>query len=100
MSTPQVAPTQGAPAPQNGLGLAALILGIVGLVIGWCLYGIPSILAIIFGAIGWKKANQGFATNKAMAQWGLWLGVAGTAIGLIIGLVYGAVLLASLFGNA
>lgn len=100
MSTPEVAPPTGGAAPQNGMGTAALVLGIVGLAIGWCFYGIPSILAIIFGVLGVKKANQGLATNKAMAQWGLWLGVAGTAIGLIIGLIYGAVLLASMFGNA
>ena len=100
MSTPEVAQPQGGPAPQNGLGTAALILGIVGLVIGWCFYGIPSILAIIFGVLGVKKANQGLATNKSMAQWGMWLGIVGTAIGLIIGLIYGAALLASFFSTS
>ncbi len=100
MSTPEVSPAPGGPAPQNGLGTAALILGIVGLSIGWCFYGIPSILAIIFGVIGWKKANQGLATNKSMAQWGFWLGVGGTALGLIIGVIYGAYVLTSFFPNA
>ena len=87
----------GTGAPQNGLGIAALVLGIVGLTVGWCSYGIVSILAIIFGAIGIKKANQGLATNKAMAQWGMWLGIVGVAIGLILTLLVGA---AVLFGGS
>lgn len=75
---------------QNGLGIAALVLGIVGLALGWGTLGIPSILAIVFGAIGIRKANQGLADNKAMAQWGMWLGIVGVAIGLLITLMFGA----------
>lgn len=60
--------------PQNGMGTAALILGIIGLLIGGCLLG-P--LAIIFGAVGISKANQGLATNKGSAVSGLILGIVG-----------------------
>lgn len=84
------------PIPQNGMGTAALVLGIVGLTVGWCAYGIPSILAVIFGAIGLKKANAGIANNRTMALWGLWLGIIGVAIGLILSLIFGAAIIASL----
>jgi len=93
-------PTGGMPAgnaaPQNGMGVAALVLGIVGLTVGWCAYGIPSILAIIFGAIGVKKANAGTADNRTVAMWGLWLGIVGVAIGLIASIIFGAAVFASL----
>lgn len=68
-------------APQNGMGVAALVLGIVGLV--FCLgYSIIlPLLAVIFGAIGRKKADQGLANNKGMATAGFVMGIIGLAIG-------------------
>lgn len=93
-------PTGGVPAgnaaPKNGMGIAALVLGIVGLTVGWCAYGIPSILAVIFGAIGVKNAKAGKADNRTVALWGMWLGIVGVAIGLIISLAFGAAILAEL----
>lgn len=85
---------------QNGLGIAALVLGIVGLAVGWGTLGIPSILAVIFGAIGIRKANQGLADNKAMAQWGMWLGIAGVAIGLFLTFLFGAAILVEMLDTA
>lgn len=75
-------PQPGANPPQNGMGTAALVLGIVGL---FCLGTaiLPSILAIVFGAMGIQKANQGLATNKSAAQWGLWLGIVGIVLAII-----------------
>lgn len=78
---------------QNGFGIAALVLGIVGLALGWGTLGIPSILAIIFGAIGIRKANEGVATNKPMAQWGMWLGIVGVALGVLLTLLFGAAIM-------
>ncbi len=71
---------------QNGMGIAALVLGIIGMVpfpiTGfWC-----SLLAIIFGAVGRKRVRQGIATNKVMATWGLWLGIVGMGIQALLGL--------------
>ena len=86
MNTPVPQPNPNA-GPQNGMGTAALVLGIVGLVTVWCTYGIPAILAIVFGAIGLSKANKGLATNRTAALWGLILGAV---------TVGGAILLAAL----
>lgn len=69
-------------APQNGMGTASLILGILGL-LGCCSF-IFSILAIVFGVQGRKRAAAGQATNGGMATAGMVLGI----IGLLIGVVY------------
>lgn len=71
------------PAPQaarNGLGTAALVLGIIG-----ALSGIPmilfwlaaplGILAVIFGFVGRSRVKKGQATNKGVALTGLITGV-------------------------
>lgn len=65
------------------MGIAALVLGIISVITG--LLGIVlGTLAVIFGSIGIGRAGRGEATNKAMAGWGLGLGIAGVVIGLIV----------------
>jgi hypothetical protein len=73
--------------PQNGMGTAALVMGLLQFV---CLGPIGSILAIIFGAIGIKKAKNGVATNGGMARAGLWLGIIGLVLGVILVIVLAA----------
>lgn len=68
-------------APQNGMGIAALILGIVGLVS--CCFVVPSVLAIVFGVIGNRKAKEGSATNGGMAMAGLIMGIIGVALAVL-----------------
>ena len=85
---------------QNGLGVAALVLGIVGLAVGWGTLGIPSILAVVFGAIGIRKVNQGLADNRSMALWGMWLGIAGVAIGVFLTLLFGAAVMVGMLDAA
>jgi hypothetical protein len=60
----------------NGLAIAALVCGLVGLFIANVILG-P--LAIIFGGIGWSKANHG-APRKGMAIAGTILGIADVAL--------------------
>lgn len=92
MTTP-MPPAVPAPSsqPQNGMGTAALVMGILQF---FCLGIIGSILAIVFGKIGMNKADQGLATNKSAAQWGFWLGVVGlilSVIGIVIWIIIVAV---------
>ena len=66
--------------PLNGKGTAALVLGIIGMIpfpiTGfWC-----SLLAIIFGVQGRRRARSGLASNHVMATWGMWLGIVGMGI--------------------
>lgn len=81
----------GAPAPQaarNGLGVAALILGIIGALSGipmilFWLAGPLGILALIFGLVGLSRAKKGQATNKGVAVTGTILG----ALALVLAVV-------------
>ncbi|HEX2144252.1 MAG TPA: hypothetical protein VHG10_07085 [Glycomyces sp.] len=65
---------------RNGLGTAALVCGIIAIavslvpVINWFTWPL-GVLAIVFGAIGWNRANKGAATNRTIAITGLVLGV-------------------------
>lgn len=64
--------------PQNGMGTAALVLGILGF---FCFPLISSLLAIIFGRIGMTRADQGLATNRGTAKAGFILGIIGIVLG-------------------
>ncbi|MFH8364311.1 DUF4190 domain-containing protein [Streptomyces anulatus] len=83
-------PAGWAPAPNNGLGTAAMVIGIIS-VVGFCLYGVNiilGILALIFGIIGLGRAKRGEATNRGMALAGVILGSVGIVVGAaILGLI-------------
>jgi len=85
-----VVPAPGAPYPYppppgNGLAVAGMVCGIVGLVFCWVpVFGwIVAVVGIVLGAIGWSKANKG-ARNKGMAVAGVTCGVAGIVIGVLL----------------
>ncbi|MBT2491824.1 DUF4190 domain-containing protein [Streptomyces sp. ISL-96] len=85
-------PTPAAQA-RNGLGTAALILGIIGALSGlipflFWLAGILGVIALIMGLAGRGRAKRGGATNKGVALAGAILGL----ISLIMSVV-GAVIL-------
>ncbi|MFJ1937908.1 DUF4190 domain-containing protein [Kitasatospora sp. NPDC088160] len=74
-----------APQPRNGLGTAAMVLGIVGgvlslAVIFFWLSWLPALLAVVFGAIGLGYVRKGLATNRAMALAGVILGISGLLV--------------------
>ncbi|MCC3776126.1 DUF4190 domain-containing protein [Streptomyces sp. UNOB3_S3] len=73
------------PQARNGMGITALVLGIIGVVLGlavvlFWLSWLPALLAVIFGFVGLSYARKGLATNRAMALAGVILGVAGLLI--------------------
>jgi len=72
-------PATGNP-PQNGIGTAALVMGILQFV---CLGPIGTVLAIIFGRIGMKRAERGEADNGGLAKAGFWLGIVGLILSVI-----------------
>ncbi|POX38250.1 hypothetical protein C3486_23985 [Streptomyces sp. Ru73] len=81
----------GAPAPQaarNGLGVAALVLGVIGVLSGlipllFWLAGTLGLLALIFGLVGRGRAKRGEATNKGVALAGVLLGIAAMVVAVI-----------------
>ncbi|MEU6810671.1 DUF4190 domain-containing protein [Streptomyces sp. NPDC046831] len=74
-------------ARQNGMGTAAMVLGILSCCL-FCLYGVVSvvlgILAIVFGVKGRRKAERGEADNHGQAQAGLITGVIGLILGVVV----------------
>lgn len=70
------------PAPKNGLGIAALVIAIIGLftVFGGLILGI---VAVILGFIGWGRARRGEATNGGVAIAGIVLGVLGLIVSIV-----------------
>lgn len=81
---PAGSPATMASTADNTMGVLALIAGILGFT---CFPLLGAILAIIFGRMGIKKAEQGLATNGSIARIGFWLGVISlvlSAIGFFI----------------
>lgn len=65
--------------PGKGMGIAALVLGIIAICGSWIpifnyLMFVPAVLAIIFGSVAMKKAGDAGAT-KGMAITGLVTGI-------------------------
>lgn len=83
-TTPMPIPDSQGPLPQNGMGTAALVMGILQF---FCLGVIGSILAIVFGRIGIQRADQGLATNRGTAKAGVILGIVGVAM-QVAGVIY------------
>lgn len=81
-------PPGSSPAPRNGLGLAAMILGIVCIPATFIYVGsICAVVAVIFGIIGLRRVRRGVANNRKQALTGLILGT----IGVILSAVFIAV---------
>lgn len=81
--------------PSNGLAIASMVLGILGLVFGiWGIGLIGSILAVIFGhvALGQIKQSNGAQGGHGMAIAGLVMGY------IVVGIVGLCVGVALLFG--
>jgi hypothetical protein len=89
-----------APAASNGFAITALVLGIVGAVFGFIpftfwLAWILGVLAIVFGALGRRRADQEAAAGKrSMATAGLVLGIVCIVLGVI-----GLIVLTTLFSD-
>ena len=70
------------PAPQsrtNGMAIASLVCGIVG-----CFYGVPAILAIVFGFVARGQIKREPQQGSGMALAGIILGIAWIVIGIAL----------------
>ncbi|MGW8064417.1 DUF4190 domain-containing protein [Streptomyces ziwulingensis] len=74
-------------APQNGMGTAAMVLGILACCL-FCLYGVVSlvlgVLAVVFGIKGRRRAEEGLASNHGQAQAGFVMGIVGIVLGIAV----------------
>ncbi|WP_307835240.1 DUF4190 domain-containing protein [Streptomyces adelaidensis] len=72
------------PPPSNGMGIAAMVIGICAAVL-FCLWPLAillGIMAVIFGFVGRAKARRGEATNPGHALAGIICGFVGILLGI------------------
>jgi membrane-bound ClpP family serine protease len=74
---------------RNGMGTAALVLGILGLVLVVLIFFSPlgallGLLAVIFGIVGTLRANRGEADNRGQALTGLVTGAVALVVGVLL----------------
>ncbi|MFE6747351.1 hypothetical protein ACFVGM_15965 [Kitasatospora purpeofusca] len=68
------------PRPQNGMGVAAMVLGIIGtvlaltLILFWFAW-LPALVGVVLGVLGLRLCRRGAATNRGTALAGVILGV-------------------------
>jgi hypothetical protein len=60
--------------PASALAVWALVTGVTGLLAGWCLFGVPCLIAVILGHIALHETKDGEKTGRGMAVAGLILG--------------------------
>lgn len=79
--------------PSSGMATASLVFGILGVLGGWCLLGIPCIIAVICGHAGLSQTKDGRMSGRGQAVAGLIMGylVVGPAIALFFLFVVGGI---------
>ncbi len=60
--------------PTSGMAVASMVLSIVGLVLGCCSFGVPSIVAVILGHAALRETRTGEKAGHGMAVAGLTMG--------------------------
>ena len=78
----------------SGMATASLVLGILGVLGGWCLFGLPCILAVILGHVGLRETRDGTRSGHGMAVAGLVLGYVfvGPMIAFTVLMFFGSVM--------
>jgi Domain of unknown function (DUF4190) len=82
------------PRPRNGIGAAALVIGVVSLVLAilvifFPIAGILGIVAVVLGLVGMRRVSRGEATNRGQAVAGLVTGLVGILLAATIGVRLG-----------
>jgi hypothetical protein len=80
-----VAPRSAPPAGTNGMSVASMILGIVGIIISTAF--IASILALVFGFIARGQIDRSGQGGRGMSIAGIVLGIVGIALGVVLWII-------------
>ncbi|MFI7214256.1 DUF4190 domain-containing protein [Micromonospora maritima] len=62
------------PVLTSGMATASLVLGILGVLGGWCLFGLPCLLAVVLGHLALRETHDGTRSGHGVAVAGLVLG--------------------------
>lgn len=78
------------PVRHNGVGTAALILGVLALVFSWTALGgiVLGVVALILGIVGRVRVRRGIADNPRSATVGIVLGIIGIVIAVVLVVVF------------
>ncbi|GAB2933212.1 hypothetical protein GCM10027047_32050 [Rhodococcus aerolatus] len=73
-------------SPRNGLGVAALVLGILAILTSFTVIGgvLLGLLAVVLGFVGRGRAKKGQATNGGVALAGIITGLVGLVLGILL----------------
>jgi hypothetical protein len=77
--------------PTSGYATASMVFGIIGLLGGWCAFGIPCLIAVVLGHMALSETKNGRKGGHGMA-------VAGLILGYLV--VIPAIILAIMFFGA
>ncbi len=70
-------------APRNEVGVASLVLGLVGLFTCWLLVGVPfGVAAVVTGDVARRRVQRGAANNP----WTAMAGIVSGAVAIVAGL--------------
>ncbi len=85
---------QSGAAPSNGMGIAALVLGILAFlaILIFPLAILLGIAAVVLGVLGRKKASRLEATNGGQAKAGMVLGIVAVVLGVAVGVLFGTLI--------
>ncbi|MGI4896621.1 MAG: DUF4190 domain-containing protein [Janthinobacterium lividum] len=87
------------PPARNAAGTAALVLSIVGLVLGIAIIGlVPAVVGLVLGIVGLRRVRRGLATNRGVALTGVVLSVI-AILGTLIWAAFLAVVLSAAWNN-
>lgn len=76
--------------PTSGLAVGALVAGIVGLMLGFCTFGVASVPAVVLGHLALTDTHGERKTGRGMAVAGLalgYVGLAGAVVLVLLGLI-------------
>lgn len=62
------------PVPSSGTATASLVVALIGVFGGWCLFGLPCLIAVVLGHIGLSETRKDQKSGKGQAIAGLILG--------------------------
>lgn len=73
------------PTPSSGLAIASLVLGILGLLSGWAVFGgVLGLVGVILGIVALVKVKNGTASGKGMAIGGIVTGALGMIVAAVV----------------
>jgi hypothetical protein len=70
--------------PSSTVAVWALVLGLIGLLFGWCMLGLPCLAAVILGHIAVADTKNDAKSGRGMAVAGLILGYVALAPAIIM----------------